>query len=358
VLSSFGWLTPSIACFITHKDVAAGAVGALLAGLFFPAWGVSFAFMTELLYQPVLPCPDGPSCQSYRDSVASDMQQRSLYIFYGFLGLCVTAVVGNIVLFWGFGSASERMNKRVRDAAFTNLLRQEVAWFDVRAPGTITSRLADDAAILHAFAGEPVRTLTLSVASVVVGLIVSFVFMWPFALLTLAIVPFLAFGAEMEMRTYLGEDGGDDEKATQDEHSSGGIVVETLSNMRTVASLTLESERASEYDQALYHEDKHPVRTNFVKGSMSGLGQFMQMWSFALMFWWGGWILWKYSDIFSYRDYLISLWGLFFSMYGLTIAAQGAVDREKAKRAAHRIFELTDRKSEIDPLSDEGKKNV
>lgn len=41
-------------------------------------------------------------------------------------------------------------------------------------------------------------------------------------------------------------------------------------------------------------------------------------------------------------------------MYGLTLAAQGAVNREKAKLAAHRIFALTDRESLIDPLSDEG----
>jgi hypothetical protein len=44
----------------------------------------------------------------------------------------------------------------------------------------------------------------------------------------------------------------------------------------------------------------------------------------------------------------------FFSMYGLTLAFQGAVDREKAKKAAQRIFILTDRVSQIDPLSDKG----
>ena len=55
--------------------------------------------------------------------------------------------------------------------------------------------------------------------------------------------------------------------------------------MRTVASLTLEDERVDEYNKALDREDPHPVRTNFVKGSASGLGQFMQFWAFALMFW-------------------------------------------------------------------------
>lgn len=74
----------------------------------------------------------------------------------------------------------------------------------------------------------------------------------------------------MEMRTYMGED---EPEETQDEHSPGGIVIETLSSIRTVASLTLEAERADEYDHALRHEDPHPMRTNLVKGSLAGLGQ-------------------------------------------------------------------------------------
>lgn len=158
------------------------------------------------------------------------------------------------------------------------------------------------------------------------------------------------------MKTYLGEDESTEEAS--DEHSPGGIVIETLNNMRTVASLTLEEERAAEYDRALTREDPNTVKSNLVKGSAGGMGQFFQMGGFAIMFWWGGWLLLNYPDVFSYRGFLISMFALFFSMYGLTIAAQGAVDRKKAKQAAHRIFALTDRQSEIDPLSQGGKKNV
>ena len=80
----------------------------------------------------------------------------------------------------------------------------------------------------------------------------------------------------MEMRMYMGEDEGDDEEI--DEHSPGGIVIETLANIRTVASLTLEKTRAAEYGHALRDEDKHPVWNNMIKGSGSGVGQFVQMW--------------------------------------------------------------------------------
>jgi len=80
------------------------------------------------------------------------------------------------------------------------------------------------------------------------------------------------------------------------------------------------------------------------------------MWGCALMFWWGGWLLSKYPSTFTYRDFLISMFSLLFSLSGLGMAAQGATNRDKAKEAADRIFDLIERESAIDPLSKEGYK--
>lgn len=337
-----------------------GGIGGILAGLIFPSWGFIFAYMIDVLYTVVEPCPPVPDefvdCPAYFDDTADWMRNRSFQIFYGYLATIVTTLVGFALLFWGFGVASERMNKRVRDAAFTSLMRQEVGWFDLRSPNSLTSRLADDAALLHAFAGEPIRTLVLNLSSAFVGVVVAFIFMWPFALLTLGILPFLAFGAEMEMAMYMGEDEGDVEKI--EEGSPAGIVIETLSNIRTVASMTLQELRLSQYSSALLAADPQPLRTNLIKGAGGGLGQFCQMWGFAIMFWFGGWVLNRLPDDFSFRDFLIAMFGLLFSMYGLALAAEGAVNREKAKLAAQRIFDLVDRKSLIDPLMEGGMKEV
>lgn len=139
--------------------------------------------MVEILYRPILPCPPPPDsnlldCEEYWSLEADEMKDDSLDIFYGFVGILGSSLVGFYLLFWGFGVASERMNRRVRNAVFTSLMRQEVAWFDVRSPGALTSRLSDDAAMMHSFSGEPIRSLVSSLASVLVGVIVSFVFMW------------------------------------------------------------------------------------------------------------------------------------------------------------------------------------
>lgn len=77
------------------------------------------------------------------------------------------------------------------------------------------------------------------------------------------------------MKMYMGEDEGD----AQDDHkhSSSQIAIESISNIRTVAALTLEEEKLTEYSGALVAEEPTPIRSNFVKGCTSGLGQFIQM---------------------------------------------------------------------------------
>jgi ATP-binding cassette subfamily B (MDR/TAP) protein 1 len=255
-----------------------GGVGAVISGLTSPAWGILIAYIMYVLYRPVVCDPELSSvpCEDVYNSIAEDMRQESFKVAYGCVGVMVSTMIGNMLVFHGFGTASERVNKRVRDAAFVSLVRQEVGYFDLRSVGTITSQLEDDAALLHSFSGEPIRTLIMSVASVLVGVVIAFVFMWPFAMLTLAIIPFMGFGAAMEMKLYLGED--EEHTGDEDHNSPGGIVVETLVNIRTVSSLTIEEQRSAEYSEALRNEDPTPTRTNFIKGVATGVGQLIQMW--------------------------------------------------------------------------------
>ena len=120
----------------------------------------------------------GGSCQSVWDTVADDMKELALNITWGLLGIMFVSVIGGVALFYGFGKASERMNKRVRDAAFDSLVRQEVGYFDLQPVGVITSQLQEDAALIHSFSGEPIRTLVINLSSVLIGVAISFAYMW------------------------------------------------------------------------------------------------------------------------------------------------------------------------------------
>jgi ATP-binding cassette subfamily B (MDR/TAP) protein 1 len=87
-------------------------------------------------------------------------------------------ILGQTLLYFGLGTAAEKMNKRVRDAAFTSIIRQDMAFFDQQKVGNLASQLQEDAAMIQSFSGEPIRSLIMSLSSVLVGLIISFIFMW------------------------------------------------------------------------------------------------------------------------------------------------------------------------------------
>ena len=165
----------------------------------------------------------------------------------------------------------------------------------------------------------------------------------------------MSIGKAVEMQTYISDESAEDVTEFPP-NSSGGIVAESLLNIRTVASLTIEEKRVEEFDTALQAEDPHPIRTNAIKGGAGGTAQLVQLWGTALLFWWGGFLLYNYPHMYTFRDYLISMFGLLFGLTGISVAMQDMIDSEKARKAAARIFELIDRKSAIDPLSDEGKK--
>lgn len=152
-----------------------------------------------MLYLTVPFCDavEDETCLDVWDESADFMRNRSFSVFYGLLGMIFASLIGFTVMFWGFGVGSERTSKIVRDKSFSNVLRQEVrefggifrrfknisrqrqvGWFDLKSPGALASRLGDDAALLHSFTGEPIRSVCSSLSSVFIGIIVSMVYMW------------------------------------------------------------------------------------------------------------------------------------------------------------------------------------
>lgn len=341
-----------------------GAFGALIAGSVFPVWGILFAETISMLFTLVFECSedtvkenfDYDTCEDYWTSVSDDMRDKSFTVGVYWVLVAVACVVGNTILFIGFGYASERLSKRTRDASFTALVRQEVGYFDMRSVGAITTQLQDDTAKIHAFSGEPIRSFILAMSSIIIGVSLSFYYMWPFALVSLATIPLMGFATAQEMKTFIGEDEGDADRVTQDDNSPGGIIVETLLNIRTVSALTMQKVRLEDYEKALRKSEVGYVWKGVQSGLTSGMSMLIQQWVNGLQFWWGGWLLFNYPDEFDFDNFLISMFALLFSLFGLGGAFQGISDKKEIEASAGRVFYLLDRQSRIDPLSTEGKK--
>eukprot|EP00980_Cylindrotheca_fusiformis_P009864 scaffold2184_cov128-Cylindrotheca_fusiformis.AAC.10 len=359
-----------------------GSFGMIVIGCVYPMWGLLLAETIDLFFRVTLKCDDEflasneeyDTCQDYWNDKAQTLKDDSYMIGLYWLIVCICSIVGNMIARYGFGNASERLNKRVRDDAFQSLVRQEVSYFDKRSVGKITSQLQEDAARLHTFTGEPVRTFLMAVSSVVVGIALSFyvgillagveqivgktnqcltnAF---FALLALFCVPCMGFAASVKAKGMLGEDIGN-ESGADGSNSPGGIIVETLLNISTVSAFTMETERFSDFQRALDTSEPNAAKDGLLQGAVSGLSMFIQQWINGLQFWFGAWVLFNNPDDYELRDFLIANFALMISLFGLGGAFQDISDRKECEKSAGRIFYLIDRKSSIDPLSEEGKK--
>ena len=106
----------------------------------------------------------------------------------------------------------------------------------------------------------------------------------------------MGFATSLEMKRFLGEDeGGDSSEDGTD--SPGGIIVETLLNIRTVSALTLEEQRFQDYKDALARSEENVAKESAISGILSGLSILIQQWVNALQFWWGGWLVSTMSEI-------------------------------------------------------------
>lgn len=94
--------------------------------------------------------------------------------------------------------------------------------------------------------------------------------MWPFALLSIGVIPFMGFATALEMKRFLGEDEGG-EVIEDGNDSPGGIIVETLLNIRTVSALTLEEQRLKDYERALEKSEGMLIQDSAISGALSGL---------------------------------------------------------------------------------------
>jgi len=155
-------------------------------------------------------------------------------------------------------------------------------------------------------------------------------------------------------KTMMGEDEGD-ENAKAEAGSPGGIIVETLLNMNTVSALTLEEERFKLLEEVLHDSSGNYLREGLHEGALSGLSMFVQQWIQALQFWFGGWLMFKNPELYSFRDFLSAMFTIMFGLFSLGAAFQDVSDRKEVEKSISRILYLLDKPSEIDPLSEEGK---
>ncbi|XP_058083871.1 ABC transporter B family member 1 [Magnolia sinica] len=261
------------------------------------------------------------------------------------IGVSSAALLFNTLqhLFWDV--VGENLTKRVREKMLAAVLRNEVAWFDreENESARIAARLALDANNVRSAIGDRISVIMQNSALMLVACTAGFVLQWRLALVLVAVFP-IVVAATVLQKMFLKGFSGDLEathaKATQ-------LASEAVANVRTVAAFNSESKIVGLFTSNL----EAPLRRCFWKGQIAGSGfgvaQFLLYASYSLGLWYASWLVKHGISDFSktIRVFMV----LMVSANGAAETLTLAPDFIKGGRAMRSVFDLLDRRTEIDP---------
>ena len=192
------------------------------------------------------------------DNLASDSDVRELMrspinMLLGLGGVAFVSFAGS-QFFIPFAAA--RLAKRLRAEYLHSLLAQDQAFFDEKGKsGSLTLLFSDDIADLQVGLSAKFCELAQGIFQFIGGFAVAFYFGWQLTLILLAMTPLLTLSVWLLMNS-----SNDDGVYGKEAYSKAAqIADESLSNMKTVASLNGEVKAAEKYEFNLKESEKAAV---------------------------------------------------------------------------------------------------
>jgi ATP-binding cassette subfamily B (MDR/TAP) protein 1 len=313
-----------------------GLFGAAVSGVVQPVFAIIYSEMIGIFFNP-------------NDAF---MKTESNKYIGAFFAIAIGHLIATVCRIGGFVHVGEVLTRRLRVLAFRALIRNEIGFFDDKrnSIGRLNTRLETDAADVRSGTGEALSMVFQAAAAILAGIIIAFIASWRLALVVCAIMPFLIASSLMQGKAFKGYNIG----AAKALEESGHIASESVAAIRTVASLNLQNQMVERFQASLVI----PQKNGFSKAASAAAGQgfsnFVLFSGYAVAFYAGGHFM---------VDGVLDFTGMMRVFLALTMASQAAGNAinwagnaAQAERARRSIFQILDRKSVIDPLSNEGTK--
>ncbi|XP_024985969.1 ABC transporter B family member 11-like [Cynara cardunculus var. scolymus] len=245
----------------------------------------------------------------------------------------------------------ERQAARIRSLYLKTILRQDVGFFDQEGKtGEIVERMSGDTVIIQDAMGEKVGKFIQLTSTFFGGFVIAFSEGWLLALVLLSSIPLLVISAAFMtvVMTKLMSRG-------QAAYSAGASVVEqTISSIRTVASFTGEKEAIAKYEKSLRNAYRAGVQEGLVAGIGSGIFMMCVFCCYSLAIWFGGRLIIEKG--YSGGQVINVMIAVLISSFSLGQASPCLSAFASGRVAGFKLFQVIDRKSEIDPYDTRGRK--
>ncbi|XP_034108471.1 multidrug resistance protein homolog 49 [Drosophila albomicans] len=297
-----------------------GCIAAAMHGITFPLWGLFFGDFFGIL----------------SNGDPDVVRHEGNNISYIFIGIGLMAGLGTMLQSYLFTTAGVKMTSRLRQTAFKTIMSQEIAFFDddKNSVGALCARLAGDCSNVQGATGARVGIMLQAVVTLLVGMIVGFVFSWQQTLLTIVTLPFLCLSVYLEGR-FIAKSVQWSKKAIED---ASQVAVEAISNIRTVNGLGLEEQVLERYTKQIDQVDLACRKKVRFRGLVFALGQTAPFLAYGVSLYYGGMLI--ANDGLPYEDVIKVAEALIFGSWMLGQALAYAPNVNDAIISAGRLMKL------------------
>ncbi|PNT72639.1 hypothetical protein BRADI_2g47330v3 [Brachypodium distachyon] len=262
-------------------------------------------------------------------------------MYYIYLG--IWSAVASFLQVSCWTMAGERQSTRIRSLYLEAVLKQDVSFFDVEmTTGEAISRMSADTVLVQDALGEKVGKYVQLLTTFVGGFVIGFIRGWMLALVMLASVPpsILSFATVSRLRTQISAR----RQASYDD--AGNVVEQNIGAIRTVVSFNGEKKAIALYNALIKRAYKATVFEGIVTGIGVGSIYFVVFCSYSLAFWYGAKLI--ISKGYTGGQVINVVFAILTGSMAIGNASPSISAIAEGQSAAHRLFEIINRKPKID----------
>ncbi|EAS30718.3 multidrug resistance protein MDR [Coccidioides immitis RS] len=326
--------------YATTNDIIillVSAVASIAGGAALPLFTILFGQMAGTFQRIIL------GTISY-DEFNDTLSKYALYFVY--LGIAEFVLIYTCTV--GFIYTGEHIAQKIRERYLDAVLRQNIAFFDKLGAGEITTRITADTNLIQDGISEKVGLTLTALATFVTAFVIGFIKYWKLTLIccstVVAIVTIMGGASRFIIRF---------SKKNVESYGEGGTVAEeVLSSIRNATAFGTQEKLAKQYDAHLLEAQKWGTKLQMTIGIMVGGMMSIVFLNYGLGFWMGSrFIVSGETELANIITILLAIIIGSFSLGNVTPNAQAFTS---AIAAGAKIFSTIDRKSPIDPTSEDG----
>ncbi|KNG83522.1 multidrug resistance protein 1, 2, 3 (p glycoprotein 1, 2, 3), partial [Aspergillus nomiae NRRL 13137] len=309
------------------------------------ASGAGIAFQPLIIGQFVTTVTDFTSSQSSPSQLRSEASRLALYFVYLGIARFLLSYVYNAL----FTYTAHIITRNIRHEYLKSALRQEVAFFDVGSGGSIATQATSNGRMIQGGISEKLGLAFQGIAAFITAFIIAFVVQWKLTLICLSIAP-----ATLVVNGVAGGFMGAYENQILEVNSKANVFSESaLSSVRTAHAFEIRDKLVDRFDEYLSRAHHIGNNLSIVFGTFFSAEYCIVYLGYGLAFWQGIRMLSR-GGIVESGDIFTVIMSVIIAATQLTMLAPYMVDFTRSATAASKLFELIDRKSEIDPCDDTG----